>query len=307
MLAALLYLLAGCAADPFRGLDPSVHGRSVELTSTPFFPQEEFQCGPAALAMILQAAGVDAQPDELVARVYTPGRRGSLHPELLAASRAFGLVPYVLQPRFPALLAELDAGRPVLVLQNLGIAALPSWHFAVAIGYSARDSHLVLRSGKEKRRITRAGLFLKTWDRGGHWAMVLLQPGELPAADDPGGYLESVAAFESTGQYDIAAQAYEAALQRWPGNGLALLGRGNVALAAGRADEAEHWYRQALQDSQVAPVILNNLAVVVASQGRCAEASRLIERALATDVQPATLALLEETRAELVACGTGQP
>ena len=32
---------------------------SVDLDGTPFFPQERYQCGPAALATILNESGID--------------------------------------------------------------------------------------------------------------------------------------------------------------------------------------------------------------------------------------------------------
>jgi len=57
--AALAVALAGCSLSPplADGL-PATAPRSLELASTPFFPQEQYQCGPAALATQLVAGGV---------------------------------------------------------------------------------------------------------------------------------------------------------------------------------------------------------------------------------------------------------
>ena len=71
----------------------------VELTQVPFFPQEEYQCGPAALATALASFGVKVTPEELVPQVYIPERKGSLQVEMLAAARRHGLVSYQLAPR----------------------------------------------------------------------------------------------------------------------------------------------------------------------------------------------------------------
>ena len=60
---------------------------AVELSDTPFFPQEEYQCGPAALATVLNAAGVGLAPNDLVDQVYLSTQHGSLQVELLAATR----------------------------------------------------------------------------------------------------------------------------------------------------------------------------------------------------------------------------
>ena len=65
----------------------------VQLSSVPFYPQEAYQCGPAALAGVLGAAGVAATPSSLAPQVYLPGRQGSLQLELMAASRRAGRIP----------------------------------------------------------------------------------------------------------------------------------------------------------------------------------------------------------------------
>src|SRR5690606_35711526 len=172
--------------------------------------------------------------------------RGSLQPELLAASREHGRLPYVLAPELPALLAEVAAGRPVLVLQNLGVRFAPAWHYAVVVGFAPVEGEIVLRSGSERRRVTDAGVFLRTWQRSGRWGVVLLRPGELPAAPDPQRFLAAAAAAESAGQLPLAEAAYRAAVERWPGEALAPLGLGNVAYARGEARAAEQWYRRAV-------------------------------------------------------------
>ncbi|TMH63749.1 MAG: hypothetical protein E6H57_16700, partial [Betaproteobacteria bacterium] len=134
----ILLALCGCAglapqtATLRETLAPALHER-FELTQVPFFPQSEYQCGPAALATALAASGVKVTPEELVPEVYLPERKGSLQIEMLAAARRHGMVSYQLAPRFGDLLREIAAGNPVIVLQNLGLR--DGWHYAVAIGY----------------------------------------------------------------------------------------------------------------------------------------------------------------------------
>src|SRR5690606_37665875 len=147
----LALALGACAADPFRTPETAAWRSPVELEDTPFFPQEKYQCGPAALATVLASSGVDVRPEVLTPRVYVPERGGSLQPEMLAASRDFGRLPYVIEPNLPSLLAEVAAGRPVLVLQNLGVRFAPAWHYAVVVGFSPETGEIVLRSGTQRR------------------------------------------------------------------------------------------------------------------------------------------------------------
>jgi len=288
-------VLAGCASvgAPLAELSPA----PLELTGTPFFPQARYQCGPAALATVLSASGAAATPEALVDAVYVPGREGSLQAELIAAARGHGRVPYRLAPTQAGLAAELRAGRPVLVLQNLGVRAIPRWHYAVVVGMDPIRDAYILRSGTERRRVTDRSVFLRTWARSDNWGLVMLGPGELPAADDPDGYLRALAAAEATGSLDLAQAGYRAALERWPDSRLARLGLGNIALTRGRLEQAQAHYRALLAADPEDLVALNNLAETLGRAGRMAEAQRLIGRALAAapDGHPLRPAL-EQTR-----------
>ena len=101
---------------------------AVELSQTPFFPQTEHQCGPAALATVLQPHHVDVSPQTLSSQLYIPAREGSLQVEMAVTARRYGMLPYPLNPEFADLLAEIAAGHPVLVLQNLRFDWWPQWH-----------------------------------------------------------------------------------------------------------------------------------------------------------------------------------
>jgi hypothetical protein len=147
----VLALLSGCASlfpQTSALLDAPPQGllQRVELAGVPFFPQTEYQCGPAALATVLSHFGAKVTAEELVPQVYLPARQGSLQVEMLAAARRNGLVSYVLAPRFEDLLRELAAGNPVIVLQNLTLWPFERWHYAVAIGYDYHSGELFLRS-----------------------------------------------------------------------------------------------------------------------------------------------------------------
>ena len=82
---------------------------AVELVDVPFFAQEDYQCGPAALATMLNQRGVLTTPGALKDKVYIPSREGSLQVEMVAAARNHEMLVYPLQPRLEAVLAEVAA------------------------------------------------------------------------------------------------------------------------------------------------------------------------------------------------------
>lgn len=246
----------------------------------PFFPQEDFQCGPAALATILGAAGYPVTPEILVPEVYTPGLSGSLQPEILGAVRRRGLLAYELPPTLDALTAELARGRPVLVLQNLALASRPAWHYAVVVGADPKTEELLLRSGTNPRRTERTGRFMRTWGLADHWAVVIMRPGELPADPDPRRYHRAAIGLEVAGQYAAAARAWRTGLETWPGDPVALFGLGNALYAQGDTDGARSAWERYVAERPADPAGLNNLAVVLAASGCAGRAMELAGDAL---------------------------
>jgi hypothetical protein len=279
----LVFLLAGCAT---RGpLLPQLTSETVpprvELTTTPFFPQRDYQCGPAALATVLAASGVTVDPDALVPEVYLPGRQGSLQPELVAAARGRGRVPYVLPPRAEVLVAQVAAGTPVLVMQKLGAGPWPGWHYAVLVGYDATADRVLLRSGTDERLELSAARFLTTWERAGRWAMVTLRPGQMPAAPDLARFMEAAAGLEAVGRLEEAGGAYEAAAREWPDEALPHLGLANLAYARGDLQGAERGFHAAIQIAPADVAARNNRAEVLLQLGCPASARKEIEAAQA--------------------------
>ncbi|MFU8821989.1 MAG: PA2778 family cysteine peptidase [Gammaproteobacteria bacterium] len=260
VLVAIVQLALGaCAVGPEQRVLRAA-GSPVELAQVPFFPQEQYQCGPAALATVLVHSGVDVSPQELVTRVYVPGRKGSLQAEMLAATRSQGRVPYVLPESLAPILMELRAGQPVLLLQNLGLDRWPVWHYAVLIGFEPEKEKFLLRSGTTRREERAAVPFLASWDRGGRWSMVAVQAGEPPASADVLGWLRAVAPFESTGKLDLAAEGYMAAVARWPEEAMAWTALGNVRYLQRDLAAAEAAYLKALELSPGFRTACNNLA-----------------------------------------------
>jgi tetratricopeptide (TPR) repeat protein len=314
-LLVLLALVAGCAARaPIvpAALDRGFAPATFELAEVPFFPQQDTQCGPASLAAVLAYAGVDVTAEALRPEVYLPERQGALTLELAAAVRRRARIPYQVPPDLAALLAELRAGRPVLVLQNLGLERTPVWHFAVVVGYAADADTLLLRSGETARLRADAYNFLRTWTLAGRWALVALRPGELPAADDAGGYLRAVAAAEATNPQTDALAAYEAAVRRWPGNDTARFGLANASRRAGDTERAIALYLDLVVQSPDQIAARNNLADALSAVGCPELALRVIEAALArTPASHPLHAILQQTRAEIAAAlrssGEAQP
>ena len=302
-----VWLLGGCATawqtEKLRTTPPVDLPSAQELTQVPFYPQQQYQCGPAALATVLKHHKIDITPQELVPQVYLPAREGSFQVEMTATARRYGMLVYPLRPKLASLLAEVAAGYPVLVLQNLGFTWLPQWHYAVVVGYDLPTAELVLRSGTTRRWQTSLATFERTWARANYWAQVILPAGQIPRTAEPLRYLPLVFDLEQTGQTDAAYLAYEAAARRWPEQPQVWLTLGNAAYQRQNYQEAVFAFIEATQIQPENVTGWNNLAYALLQMGCPRQAMHTI--ACAVSYAP-TEEYIHESLAEIRRLASGR-
>jgi tetratricopeptide (TPR) repeat protein len=271
-------VLAACAIPPqTRGLltdTPNGLPPAVELTDTPFYPQQQYQCGPAALATVLAAHAVEVTPEELVDAVFVPALQGSLPAEITATARRYQMLAYPLSASLEALLTEVAHGNPVLVMQNLGTRWFQNWHFAVVIGFDLASREVILRSGTTRRWRTTLATFERTWSRSDYWALVILPAGNVPASARLAPYLQAAHDLESSGQPVAALSAYQAATQHWPDEPHGWMTYGNSLYTAGAVTAAAPAFRQVTRLSPDNPRGWNNLAYALLQTGCPQQAQR---------------------------------
>ncbi len=276
-----LLIFSGCATAPTKkwhqasGDVPPKH----ELKAVPFFPQEEYQCGPASLAMALAWSGLTIDADALTPQVYTPSLKGSLQPAMVAAARRHARVAYPISGA-NALLKEIAAGHPVIVLQNLGLSWVPVWHYAVVIGYDLDKAVIILHSGITEQKTTALKTFENTWARSQHWGLVVLPPNRLPATAEENSYVKAVVGLERVQQWPAAVEGYKTALSRWPQSFSAYIGLSKSYYEQGDLQSA----RKVLQKTTILfpeeGVAFNNLAHVLWKQGKKQEAIKAARQAV---------------------------
>ncbi len=250
-----------------------------ELKAVPFYPQKAYQCGPASLAMALVWSGIQIDPDALTPQVYTPSRKGSLQPAIIAAARRQGRVAYPISGA-NVLLQEIAAGHPVIVLQNLGLSWIPVWHYAVVIGYDLNEGIVILHSGITQQKKTSLRAFESTWARSGYWGLVILPPYRLPASADESAYVSAVVGLERTRRWQAAVEGYQTALNQWPKSFSAHMGLSNSFYAQGDLKSAEKVLRKTTNLFPNKGAAFNNLAQVLWEQGKKQEAKEAARQAV---------------------------
>ncbi|CAA7616047.1 hypothetical protein [Magnetospirillum sp. UT-4] len=217
---------------------------AVRVAGVPFHAQEGFRCGPASLAMMLGWTGLDVRADTLEAAFAR--RSGDPRKVLVAAAARYGRFAYPVSG-LDAVIAELDSGHPVLLLENRGVAEKPLWNCVVAVGHDR--GALLVNGGGQAGRAVSFDLLERLWGDAGHWGLVILNPGDLPVAPRRDGVVAAAANLGLAGRHWEAVLAYDAALARWPGDSEALTGLGASLRLLGDAQGAAEAYRAAAEST----------------------------------------------------------
>ncbi|VAW70887.1 hypothetical protein MNBD_GAMMA12-336 [hydrothermal vent metagenome] len=255
IIVTIFLLLSACFATPQTKQlqdQPLSLPTQIEHAHTPFYPQNKYHCGPAALATALDSIKHHYPLTDIVQKVYLPGRKGTLKSDLLSATRRYQLIAYQLKPELKFLLTELSKGNVVIVFQNLGVKYIPRWHYAVAIGYDLHNNTIILRSGKHKRRVTKLALFERTWKRSGYWAIVVTPATKIPATATALQWMIALSLYEKDASHPQSVkQAYRIALKRWPQHSLLHLTSANYWFQQKSWYQARRYYYKAVTlDSQ---------------------------------------------------------
>ena len=307
-LLALSLVVSGCNSNAEKTPSIEWNVKAIELTATPFFPQSQYQCGPASLATVLNASGLNTDPATLAAEVYIPDRKGTLQVEMIAAVRRHGRVPYEIDSNLQSIMDQLEHELPVLVLLNLGVSALPVYHYAVVMGYESDSDSFIMRSGEDYRLLMSRLRFLSAWSKPGSWALAVPQIGKLPAKVNVERFLSSVIALESVGQWQAAQQNYLTVLGKWPDNTLARFGLANTLRTEGKLTEAADQYSQVLKQDASHKPARNNLADTLLLLGRCDAAMSVLEPALINDISDSGIdKAVKTTRTEIMEACPDKP
>lgn len=276
-----LLLLVACQSPPqSRQLlaEPPAISRQALLSTVPFYPQQDYFCGPTTLSEVAAYYGVEHSADSIASLTFTPGLQGSLQIEMAAASRQLGFVAYEQRGSLSQLLQLIDEKIPVIVLQNNGLSWLPQWHYAVVIGYDLDRREIILHSGLSAEYRLPLATFERTWQRANYWLLAMLPPEHTSTLLDPFLYTRACQDLLQTRQTEAGVTALISATEQWPDYWLPYFLLGNHFLALAPA-EAATWFAKGLPLARQQPAYLNNYALVLSDLGCKAQALELIKAA----------------------------
>lgn len=235
--------LAGCAAPQSQTMvldKPGNLPQRAYVTAMPSNPDLTALSGMddmgtgVVMAIALRSTGQSITPAMISAQLKRGGGQpGNLQSGLVAAVRHYGRLAYPVHG-IEGVLREVAAGRPVVVLQDVGPVSIePKWRYAVVNGYDLSSGEVMLASSDGVRKTMPLRQFERSWAAAGRWGLVALKPGDMPANADRTDYLLAVAGLARDGSPWEAAIAYDSALSLWPDSPEAFIGLGNSLAALG--------------------------------------------------------------------------
>lgn len=240
---------------------PERHAPLAQVENVPFIDQSVGYCGPATLTMVMQWNGKPVTVDEVAAMTFTPGLKGSLQSDMISASRRLGFMAVPIK-NLDALLKEVAAGHPVIVFENLSVSWLPTWHYAVVIGYDLNKKEIVLHSGQDANYHWDLEKFERSWMLGDYWGLVVLPAGQLAASADEFNNSSAAAGLEQTQKFHEAEISYRSILEKWPTSLIALTGLANINYQKQNYRLAQSLLKKALKHHPESQTAQHNLAVV---------------------------------------------
>ncbi len=286
-LVALCWLLSGCQTPPqtlqLHAKPPAI-ARQHLIAEVPFYPQQDYFCGPTTLAEVagfyaLAQGSAAVSPETIAPRTFIPGLKGTLQIEMTAATRQLGLLAYTQRGSLQQLLSLVADNKPVIVLQNNGLSWWPQWHYAVVIGYDLDAGELILHTGVTASYRLDFATFERTWQRGQYWLLLMLPPGLSNAQLDPFLFTKASQELLSTQQVPAGLRALETATRQWPHFWLPYFLLGNHHSKQQPA-LAQQWFAAGLPAGRQQIAYLNNYALLQSAQGCHQHATELIGQAL---------------------------
>lgn len=146
------------------------------LLRVPFFPDKTDQCGPSTLAALLSFWGQPVQPQDLRTEMYEAKLKGTLPMDLVHTAKTHLLEVKMVSGTLQQLRDELNAGRPVLAMLNLGFDMMPVGHYVIITGYDEDKGGLFMHSGGKANRFVSYKKFEKQWRKADYWALLADKP-----------------------------------------------------------------------------------------------------------------------------------
>jgi len=135
------------------------------IEGVPFFPQNEYMCGPASMASVVGYWGLHEEMKDVAKEVYQEKLSGTLPIDLLIYAKDKGFEASYYKGSLDDLREKVSKKTPLILFLNLGYDFYPVGHYIVVTGYSDRFKAVVAHSGTESEQVFTYDDLLSVWGK----------------------------------------------------------------------------------------------------------------------------------------------
>ncbi len=169
---ALSFICSACATT-----HPLPQEQDAQVIDVPFFRQDAYQCGPSALAAVVNYWYMKTQSNkylshkEIIKEIYSPTARGTLTIDLELYAEKLGFSVQQYSGNIDNLKALIDRGMPPIIFVDYGFSVYQVNHFMVVTGYTEKG--IILNTGRERNKIISNEELIRIWKKTGFWTLVI--------------------------------------------------------------------------------------------------------------------------------------
>lgn len=145
------------------------------IQGVPFYPQDRYMCGPAALASVIGYWDGGSGMKEIAKGVYEEKLKGTLPVDMLLYAREKGYSASYYKGGIDDLKEKIKGKTPLILFLNLGYESYPIGHYIVAVGYDDRLKAVIAHSGLKKEEVFTYDGLLSSWGKTG-FSTLLVEP-----------------------------------------------------------------------------------------------------------------------------------
>ncbi|MBI1910732.1 MAG: C39 family peptidase [Deltaproteobacteria bacterium] len=175
LIVFFLFAAIGCGINRNYIREEIKRSEAGYLREVPFFPQNTYMCGPAAMASVVGYWGEGKEMDEVAKEVYHEKLRGTLPIDLLIYAKEKGFDAKFYKGDLDDLKKKISSGTPVILFLNLGYEFYPVGHYIVPTGYNDDLRAFTAHSGVIKDEVFTYDELERAWGKTGY-STLLLKP-----------------------------------------------------------------------------------------------------------------------------------
>ena len=273
MFAALAaFSLSGCVAPrPTRDFGRILRehpGEGALIEGVPLPPPDPSNSGTAMLSCLLDYWDLSASPAEILRWMESDGLKYSPEERLSRFAWNAGLWTHVQAGSLDAIRQRIRAGIPPVVFLQDRVLDPYSSRRAIVIGFDDRESLVLCLESPGRATAYAYSDFMTRWRAAQEWMMTLAPPEPARWTLDANEHLSRARFHEHRGSLTNAFEDYRAARDAGFESSSLCVRIGNLHRTFGRSAQAEQSYRRALELDDHNGRAYNNLAYLLAEEGR---------------------------------------